>query len=197
MSSNDAFANLRKSKEEDYFRKMEAESVEKMRRQAELEAERGHLAEAAGVADAEILQDLKELGYTYQTVMLLHLVPLVQVAWIDGHVTNQERKRIVEASGLRGANEGSLAYRQLMNWLDHRPSGEFFQRTLRVIRHRLKALPLEEQKVRKRQLICDCTTIAAASGGFWGLGSKICGAEQRLLKQIAVDLEHNPETHGD
>jgi hypothetical protein len=189
MSTNDVPANLRKSKEEEYFRQVELESIEKMRRQAELEADRRLLAQAAGVADEEIVEQLEALGYTHQNVVLLHLVPLVQVAWADGNVTNRERRKIAEASQLLGVTEGSLPYRQLMNWLDHQPSEEFFEKTLWVIRRKLKTLTQEEQKDSRRKLMFHCTTVASASGSFWGIGSKICQAEKRLLWQIAVGME--------
>jgi hypothetical protein len=75
--------------------------------------------------------------------------------------------------------------------LDHRPSEEFFQKTLRAIRDILQALPVEEQKSRKQDLVTNSTQIAKASGGIFGLGSKISEAEQRLIEQIAKELEHD------
>ncbi len=189
MPTSDASANLRKSQEEEYFRKMELELIEKMGRQAELEAEHRHLAEAVGVTDDEILKGLKELGYTYQTVRLLHLVPLVQIAWIDGHVANREREQILQASHQLGVSEGSVAHHQLMTWLGHRPSEEFFQRTLSLIGRLLETLPPNERKVRTRELMFRCTKIASASGSIWGVGSKICQAERKLLYEIGVILE--------
>jgi hypothetical protein len=54
------------------------------------------------------------LGYVPETVMLLHLVPLVQMAWADGGVSNPERALIVEAArapGIGGATSGPSAGR--------------------------------------------------------------------------------------
>jgi hypothetical protein len=86
------------------------------------------------VADEEILQDLQDLGYTPETVMLLHLVPLVQMAWAEGGVSDSERALIVEAARARGVEAGSPADRQLAEWLTSRPSERLFERTLRAIR---------------------------------------------------------------
>ena len=193
MSTKDGFTDLGQSKENEYFWKKELELIDEGRRQAKLEAERRHLGEAVGVTDPELLEDLRELGFTPETVMLLHLVPLVQMAWIDGHVSNRETQLILEASRQSGISEGSLAFVWLSGWLYRRPPEQLFQKTLRVIEGRLKALPREEQKLTKRELMLRCTAVASASGSVWGIGSKICPAEQRLLKQIAVYLECDGE----
>jgi len=191
MQKKDAVADRKRANEETYFRKKEQELIEKMRRRAELEAERQHMAKTIGVADEEILRDLQELGYTRETVTLLHVVPLVHVAWIDGHVTSRERERIVEVARLRGVEDGSPAHRQLTDWLARRPSEEFFQKTLRVIRDLLQALLPEEREASKRDLVSYCTHIAAASGGILGLGRKISEEEQALLERVVEELEHD------
>jgi hypothetical protein len=46
------------------------------------------------------------LGYVPETVMPLHLVPLVQMAWADGGVSDLERALIVEAARARGNRPG-------------------------------------------------------------------------------------------
>ena len=41
-----------------------------------------------GLSDPELLRDLNELGFTPETVTLLPLVPIVQVAWAEGGVSD-------------------------------------------------------------------------------------------------------------
>jgi hypothetical protein len=115
MSNKDAFGERRRGLEEEYFQKKEKELLEKLRRRMQAEAERGQIAEALGVQDTEILGDLQALGYTRETVALLHLVPLIQVAWADGDVTLRERDLILELAGSRGIAEDSIAYQQLVS----------------------------------------------------------------------------------
>lgn len=193
MSEKDAFADLRKAKEEGYFRKKEQELIEKMQRRAQLEAERQQMGETIGIADEEILQDLQELGYTRESVSLLHLVPLVQVAWAEDNVTQRERQLIYEVARLRGIEEGSPAHRQLTDWLNHKLPKEFFQNTLRVLGAILEALPMEKRQASKQDLVSYCTQVATVSGGILGLGRKISDEEQALLEQIAAELERNHE----
>jgi len=134
------------------------------------------------------LRDLQRLGFSQQTAMLLELAPLILVAWSDGSITPQERDQIFQVARLRGLEEGAAAYAQLAGWLAVRPQEELFQAALRAIRAALEALPAEERKSRSRALITDCTQVAAVSGGFLRLGSKVSAAEQLTIRQIAEQL---------
>src|SRR5574342_691440 len=107
MQDKDAFSDMKRAKEDDYFRQKERELIEKLKQRATAETARQQLAEAIGIADEDVLQDLHELGYTRDTVSLLHLVPLVYVAWAEGSVSRAESALILEAARLRGVKEGT------------------------------------------------------------------------------------------
>jgi hypothetical protein len=192
MAEKDGFGDRRRGLEEEYFRKREKELVEKMRRRAEAEAERRRLGEQAGVADEEILQDLQALGYTPETVMLLHLVPLVQMAWAEGGVSERERELIIEAARARGIEAGSPAGRQLAGWLTQRPSSELFEKTLRAIGAVLQARPAEDREASERDLLSYCSAIASASGGILGFRT-VSEEERQVLARISQELER---AHG-
>lgn len=193
MANDDLFAGRGRALEEQYFRKREQELIEKLRKRGEEEAARRRLAEQTGVVDEEILQDLQALGYTPETVMLLHLVPLVQVAWAEGHVSDSERELITAAARSRAVAPNSPADRQLADWLMRRPSDEFFEKTLRAIAAILQARPPEEREASRRDLLSYCTAIASASGGILGFG-KVSDQERELLARLASTLEraHGP-----
>lgn len=189
MSEKDVFAQRKMGLEEEYFRKKEQELVEQIRQRAKIQAERQELADLVGVADEAILATLQELGYTRETVRLLYLVPLAQVAWASGSVTAREREMVLEAAGLSGITENSNAHQQLTAWLDQRPEQKFFDQTLRVIRDITAALPEEKREVGRKSLVTFCANIAAASGGILGFGNKISEAEQAVIERIAAELE--------
>jgi hypothetical protein len=193
VTERDAFAARGRALEEEYFRKREQDLIEKLRKRAAAEAERARLGEQAGVADEEILQDLQEIGYTPETVMLLHLVPLVQMAWAEGGVSDRERALIVEAARARGIEAGSPADRQLAEWLTSRPSERLFERTLRAIRAFLQARPAAEREATRRELLSDSAAIASASGGVLGFGA-VSAEERALLARLSDELEraHGP-----
>lgn len=176
------------SKEEEYFRKKDAELIEKMLQQGRSEGERKQLAEAAEVTDPQILQDLQTLGYTKDTVRLLHVVPLLCVAWADGSVSRREAESIREAARARGVEQGSPAYRLLQQWLHQPPSDEFVRKSLQAIRAILELSPPQARQAGTRNLVSLCKRVASASAGFPGFGSKISGKELRLIKRIIAEL---------
>ncbi|HWP44332.1 MAG TPA: hypothetical protein VNO14_13895 [Blastocatellia bacterium] len=190
MPEKDAFADRRRALEEEYFQKKEKELIEKLHRRAALEAERRKLSEMIGVSDQDILNDLQELGYTAETLNLLHLVPLVQVAWAEGEVSSRERELILEAAIARGIKEGSAAYEKLNGWLTKRPDEEFFEETLRIIAAIIESLPAEKRAAGESNLLSHCERIAEASGGILGIG-RVSDEERKALKRIASELERD------
>jgi len=192
VSEKDLFAERGRSLEEDYFRKRDQELIEKIRLRAQAQAERRRLGEQVGVADEEVLNDLQTLGFTPETVKLLHLMPLVQMAWAEGDVSERERDLIVQAARSRGIEPGTPADRRLAGWLSERPSGELFEKTLRAIGAILQGRPTEEREAGERDLLAYCTAIAAASGGILGFRT-VSDEERRLLARISQELER---AHG-
>jgi hypothetical protein len=194
MNKKDAFTQRKTGLEEEYFRKKEQELIEQIRHRKAKQEERQGLAEAVGVADEEILATLEELGYTRETVKLLHLVPLAQIAWASGSVTPREREMVLRLCEWRGVEKDSPAWEQLNKWLDERPSDDFFLNTLRIIRHLLDVQTVKEQVASRTDLISFCIRIANASGGFLGVGSKVSAEEQMALDKIVEELtSKNPE----
>src|SRR5262245_13723111 len=128
MAQKDAFDELRKAKEEEYFHKKENELLEKLRQRGAADAERRKLGEELKTSDPQALADLQELGYRAETVQLLFVVPLIYAAWADGSITQRERSLILELAKADGP-----ARRQLTQWLEERPPREFFERSFRVI----------------------------------------------------------------
>jgi hypothetical protein len=188
VADRDAFSDRRRGLEEEYFHRREKELIEKMQQRSAQESRRQQLADRVGVADQEVLKDLEALGYGPETVGLLHLVPLVQMAWAEGGVSARERELVTEAARARGVKDGSDAARQLAAWLTDRPSEEFFDRTLRVIGAILEGRPVDERAASRQDLLGYVTAIASASGGLMGFG-KVSDEERHLLERINQELE--------
>jgi hypothetical protein len=188
VADKDAFAERERLLEEDYFRRKEKELIEKMRVRAASEEQRRRLGEETGVADEEVLRDLQELGYTPETVMLLHLVPLIQTAWAEGGVSQKERDLIVKAARSRGIDEGTPCDQQLTIWLSQRPSDAFFEKTLRAIRAVLQAQPSDVREASEKDLVSLATAIAAASGGIVGFRA-VSDEERQILAHISEELK--------
>lgn len=188
MTDRDAFAERGRSLEEEYFHRKERELIEKMRVRAAGEEQRRRLGQETGVGDDDVLRDLQDLGYTPETVMLLHLVPLVQTAWAEGGVTQKERDLIVKAARSRGITAGSPADQQLDLWLAQRPSDELFEKTLRAIRTILQAQPDDARAASEKDLLALASAIATASGGIVGFRA-VSDEERQILAHISEELK--------
>ena len=134
MSDKDGITGDVRSREEEYLRRKDRELVEKLRKASESSAARAALEASSGIHDPAMLQELEVLGFTPETVSLLPIVPIVQVAWAEGGVSDDERTLIVQFARERGVQAGSAADEQLQRWLAERPSEEVFSRATRLIR---------------------------------------------------------------
>jgi hypothetical protein len=186
MASDDV--RRKRENEEDYFRKQDQELIERMRKAAVADRARKELGERTGLHDPKLLRELEELGFSPDTISLLPIVPVLQVAWAEGGVSPAERKLIVGLARARGVAEGSPADRQLEEWLSHRPSPQVFTRAGRLISAMLAAGAPEMHDLTADDLVKYSENIAAASGGILGLG-KVSPEERAALSQIQAALK--------
>jgi hypothetical protein len=182
-------AERSRKSEEDYFRRREQELIDKLRKKTEAEAHRQGLAEAIGLENEQILDVLREMGFDRATVVVLFLIPLIQVAWSDGSISDRERTLILEAAHAHGVTEDTPAHEKLNAWLAARPPEQTSERALQVMRDLMVFQSTDAREATTGRLIDACERIAAASGGFLGLGPKISAEEAAVMKRVASEIE--------
>ena len=187
MPDHDAFTKRGRALEEEYFRKKDRELIEKIRQTAATDQARKDLGRKAGLDDPQLIQELQDLGFTPDTVGLLPLVPIIQMAWAEGGITKAERELILRLARSRGIEVGTAADRQLMEWLTHQPAETVFARATRLIRAMLDSGSAQTGNLNADDLVKYCEEIASASGGILGIG-RISAEERALLSSIAADL---------
>lgn len=190
--NDDPLADRRRASEDDYFRKRDGRLIDEMLRRAESDAARKRMSERVGVVDEQRLRALEALGFSEDTVPLLHIAPLVQVAWIEGRVAGATT-HIIQVARERGIEEGSPADRQMAVWLQSRPSDALFNEALNTIKALLERYPSSERDRYVHNLLEQCTAVAAGSGGLLGFG-KISSAERQLLDHIRRVLDAREHT---
>lgn len=188
MAERDMFHAREHWLEETYFRKRDQELIEKLHERRARETERQHMAESTGITDPATLEELQADGYTEETIALLPLIPLVEVAWAEGGVADRERQMIFEIARSRGIAPGCKAFDQLTQWLEKRPSEQFFEDTLHAIRLMLDTLPPAEQWSSREDLLAYCNQIAElVAGGILGR-AQISDQERGLIAHIAEEI---------
>jgi hypothetical protein len=183
MAKDDQFGGKR-DQEEDYFRKQDRELVERMRKAAADAA----VGARTGIQDPDLLKDLAALGFNADTVSLLPLIPILQVAWADGDISPEERKLIIDVARTRDIAEGSPADQQLTEWLARCPPADAFVRADRLVAAMLAAHSGPTHDLSADDLVKYCETIAHASGGILGLG-KVSAGEKAAIEQIQKALK--------
>jgi len=180
----EAFLGDRKrALEEEFFRKREQALL------ARLEAERAHrtakqaLAEASGLTDEAVLDHLVSLGIEPDAFMALRLVPLVEVAWADGHLDARERQAVLSALAAAGLPPGSLGYALVDGWLASPPPPSMLEAWSAYTRGLCGQLSPAERQSLRSAVIGQARVVAEAAGGILGLG-KVSAAEVEMLARL-------------
>ena len=187
MSEGD-FSGRARTSEDDYFHKKDRELIEKFRKAAANEQARSEMAAQIRINEPGLIDDLRELGFTPETVKVLPLMPIVQLAWAEGGVSPEERTLLVSLARERGVADGSAGDRLLADWMTRAPAPAVFSNGMRLIRAMLDAKPSDGDMISSDDILRYCERIAEASGGIFGFG-KVSAEERAALAQIAGALK--------
>ncbi|MCH9680235.1 MAG: hypothetical protein K0V04_02275 [Deltaproteobacteria bacterium] len=180
--------STRNDEEEAYFKALEIEQRSKLR--DKLQAAAKEMADKQAIADSVKTDDLtlaeriQALGFSGTTARVFDLMPLIHVAWADGAIQKNERAAILRVLGVRGIPAGSEAFMLIESLLEEKPSDEYMDQSLTVLRQLLA-----KDGGERGELIVDlCEQVAKAAGGFLGLGDKVGDEERALIDEITRTL---------
>jgi hypothetical protein len=168
----------KRSRENEGFDRRERERREERERAERRAAELSRLAEALGLGEASRAEALFALGITAETAPAFEALPLVEVAWADGGVGEEERWRLLEAATRFGLELGRPAHALLEGWLVRRPDPELFE----AWHEWARTAPAQA-----RLLLEAAERVAGAGGGLLGFGT-VSRAERRAIDAIHHSL---------
>jgi hypothetical protein len=184
VTHSDGITDHVRAREEEHFRKKDRELIEKLRK-ADADAKmRRSLEQETGIHDPGMLEELNALGFTPDTIPLLPIIPVLQVAWAKAGISTAERTLITNLARSRGIQDGSAADQQLSDWLEHRPSEDTFHKATRLIRAIVDSPDAGNLQVSADKLIENCDRIAHASGGIFGI-HRVSPEEKAAIAEIA------------
>lgn len=173
--------------EEQYFLAREARLRERLRAELEAKAagelEKRQIAENLGSDDEAVIDRIQALGLESEALPVLHLLPLVGIAWADGTVSERERATILAAAEVHGIKPETAPARLLAALLEERPSETLRRALLGVLKDVLSARGLKPAS-----LLQLCEDVASASGGLLGFGNKVSSEERQMIADIAAAL---------
>jgi hypothetical protein len=147
---------------------------------------RAELAAELELAGDGLVDLLLELGITPDKAPAFEALPLVEVAWADAAIDEEERWRVLAGATAFGLELGSSAHAQLELWLTRRPPRELFE-AWRLFAAR--GLTQRRAALRARRLLEEAREVAKAAGGFFGFGA-VSGSERETVSRIREALGH-------
>jgi hypothetical protein len=133
---------------------------------------RNQLAQVSGITNESIVNDLLEHDVTAATVAAMPLVPLILTAWADG------------AMGDHDLIPSQPAYELLIAWLDVAPDPSLFGVWEIYVRGIREVMDHQSFVDWKNRIMDRAEFIAAAAGGFMGIGFTISAAEKSMLVKL-------------
>lgn len=130
----------------------------------------------------ELSDRIRELGFEGEAERVFDLLPLVHVAWADGKIQPDERGAILNLLRVRGVN-GGKAFTVLHALLEERPSQEYLDESLEVLKELLQDKPRQAKTV-----VGLCILVAEAAGGFLQLFNPISQEERAMIEKISKAL---------
>jgi len=169
--------------ENQFYDKENKEKLAAMKAKIDAQSSREDLRKASGMTDDAVLDKLVELGLRANTIAALSLVPLIEVAWADGEIQDNERTAILQGAHGKGLEQGTDGYELLQTWLKSRPDSALFDAWESYIKALASQLNDEQNRLLRNQIVGFAKMVAASAGGFLGIG-KVAASEEKALHRI-------------
>jgi hypothetical protein len=175
----------KKALEESFFARENAKLLERLKAEKDTHEAREALAKASGIESDEILEKLYGLGVNAEKWTAISIATLVEIAWADGKIDKAEREAVLSGAEANGVTSESPGYQLLESWLAHRPDGRLLEVWGAFIVGLCAELGESERESLKNQILGRARSVAEATGGFLGLGSKVSSEEEVILAELA------------
>ena len=193
IGRHDAFESRRTSFEEGYFRKKEADLVEKLRAVFQAKLDREELRRVTNITSEEVLDRMMAVQAKGEMLTAFKLLPLVEIAWADGFCDKREAEAVVGAAIKHGIAPDSVALQRIKEWLERGPSPEARKAWLMYAQELRKVLTPAELKTFRDDLLDTARQIAELSGGILWTFFTVSQGENAVLKKITDALSDNPD----
>lgn len=175
--------------EDSFFAKKEAVLIEKFRELERMEQTKQALSSVSGIKNESVLKHLIELDIHPDLLATLALVPLVETAWADGEIHEEERQAILKGSSRLGMGPTSVDYVLLEEWLRHKPPAKMLNAWIVYIRGLCEVLSPSEREAIKSTFVSRARQVAEAAGSFLGITSGISSKEAAMLRKLESAFE--------
>lgn len=156
------------------------EKRQELNRIARETSAKSSVAGALHIDDASLVARIRALGFDGDTARVFDILPLIHVAWADGKVQRRERASILRILTMRGIAHTDEAWIFVEALLDQRPSDEYMQLTLQLLRD-----VIAHGGKNADTIVELCANVANAAGGLFGFGETMSDDEADAIADIA------------
>jgi hypothetical protein len=177
---------LSKHLEDSFFENEDKKLIENLRAMQKMKRNIESLSAVSGIKNDAVLEKLVSLDVRPETLASLCMAPLIEVAWADGNIDENEKAAILSGAEKNGVKKDSIDYSLLKQWLTHKPSSELLDAWTVYINGLCEQLDKEEKNNFKSSIMDNAKKVAEASGGLLGLGigNKISKSEKEMLDRL-------------
>jgi len=172
------------SLEEAFFIKQDQKLIEKLRELKRMEESKEALAQVSGITDDSVLSELVKLEIRPEIMAALALIPLIEIAWVDGKLDDKERESILASTQQTGLLGGDIDRAILEEWFHHRPDRKLLEAWTLYTKGLCSKLNEDQVATLKMEILGHARQVAEASGGFLGLGQKTSAKENEMLQEL-------------
>jgi hypothetical protein len=176
-----------KQLEDSFFVSQDQQLIEDLRIMRKMKETKESLAAVSGIKNDAVLDKLVSLNIRPETLASLSIVPLIEVAWADGHIDEKEKKAILSAVEKKGLlNQGDVNYDIVKQWMTHRPAPDLLTAWIHYIQGLCEQLSGEEKRSLQSEIMGNARAVAESSGGILGtgIGDTISKAEKEMLAKL-------------
>lgn len=177
-----------RSLEDAFFRERDAAFIAESRKREAAKTRKKALAEASGITNEVVLDQLVEHDIHAETLAAFSLVPLVEVAWADGDIPPEERKVLLNAIEEAGIQKDSVAFQTIKQWMEKRPEPKVMKLWKNYARALMSELTPEARELIRQTVLKHARAVANAAGGFLGF-SRASSAEKKVLFALEEALK--------
>ncbi|MBF0207442.1 MAG: TerB family tellurite resistance protein [Oligoflexia bacterium] len=186
---NEYLAKAKISLEDSFFIQEDKILIEKLRQMEKMKLTIEGYANVTGIANPTVLKKFYELEIPLEVAASLKAIPLIEVAWADGIVDEEEMKVILDKAEKLGIKKDSIEFELIERWMQHRPSEKMIEAWIAYVQGICEELSKGEQLELKNELLKYSLEIARASGGIKALGINIGNRISKQEKVILNKLE--------
>lgn len=168
--------------EELFFFKQNSILIEKKLQLQKMERSLKTMSGISGISDAALLRKLVELNIQAEVLAILLIIPLIEVAWADRKIDEEERAAILNAAENNKIFGGPIDRSLFEHWLQVEPPKGFLGGWIFYMQGLCQLLSEEERRALKSDILARARTVAEA--GLPLSKSKISRRKEKVLIEL-------------